>query len=158
MTTSYLIPDLEFFEGEPGTSAPALVAYVDPLSGGEPYTAGFGHTGPDVELGVTYTLEQCQTWLNQDIAAAEHELDINLSWWRNLDDVRQDVMVEMCFNLGIGGLLEFHHFLAACQSGDYQTAAAHMLASEWAIQVGNRAKVLAKEMASGIHVPPETVL
>ena len=34
-------------------------------------TAGWGHTGDDVELEVTYPTEQCEVWLRADLAAAE---------------------------------------------------------------------------------------
>ena len=155
MTTPFLQGDVRFFEGEPATHAPALAAYPDP---GGVYTIGFGHTGPDVYEGLSCTVAEAVAWLAHDIAHAEHELDLNLPWWRTLNDPRQDVLVQMCFNLGIGGLLEFHHMLADCQLSDWNGAAAEMLASEWSVQVGNRAKVLSKTMLTGVRVPPETVL
>jgi lysozyme len=34
-------------------------------------TAGWGHAGGDVELGVTYSAEQCEAWLRTDLAEAE---------------------------------------------------------------------------------------
>jgi GH24 family phage-related lysozyme (muramidase) len=158
VTTAFLQSDLEFFEGEPGTSKPALVGLPDPISGGEPYTAGWGHTGPDVALGATYTLTQCEAWLSEDISHSERELDAHLPWWRKLSDVRQDVYCQLCFNMGIGGLLEFHHMNAAAQVGDWLTASAELLASEMAAQVGNRAKILAKELLDNVHISPEIVL
>lgn len=42
-------------------------AYYDPPG---ILTACWGHTGPDVRKGVTYSLEQCQVWLDQDMGRA----------------------------------------------------------------------------------------
>ena len=62
-----------------------------------------------------------------------------LPWANNLDPVRQRVLVNMCFNMGIGGLLGFPHFLTAMQAGNWQTAAQEMQNSAWWKQVGQRA-------------------
>ena len=55
----------------------------------------------------------------------------------------------MCFNLGIGRLLNFRNFLSALQSGDHKAAAAEMLDSLWAKQVGARAQRLALQIETG---------
>ncbi|WP_175981457.1 glycoside hydrolase family protein [Burkholderia sp. BCC1630] len=83
-----------------------------------------------------------------DIAETEAWLDRNLSWWRSLDPVRQRVLMNMAFNMQ-GKLLGFRNFLAAAQRGDWSKAAAEMLDSLWARQVGDRAKRLASMMRSG---------
>ena len=48
-----------------------LSAYPDPASGGEPWTIGYGHTGPEVTAGLTISREQAERWLADDLAAAE---------------------------------------------------------------------------------------
>lgn len=83
-----------------------------------------------------------------DIVEAETWLDRNLPWWSALDPVRQRVMMNMAFNMQ-GKLLGFRNFLAAAQRGDWSKAAAEMLDSLWARQVGDRAKRLASMMRSG---------
>ncbi|KML56363.1 lysozyme [Burkholderia cepacia] len=83
-----------------------------------------------------------------DIAETEAWLDRNLSWWRSLDPVRQRVLMNMAFNMQ-GKLLGFRNFLGAAQRSDWSTAAAEMLDSLWARQVGDRAKRLASMMRSG---------
>ncbi|VVE85053.1 lysozyme family protein [Pandoraea sputorum] len=83
-----------------------------------------------------------------DVAETESWLDRNLPWWRSLDPVRQRVMMNMAFNMQ-GKLLGFRNFLAAAQRGDWEKAAAEMLDSLWARQVGDRAKRLASMMESG---------
>lgn len=66
--------------------------------------------------------------------------------------VRYDVLVNMAFNMGIGGLLAFKKMLAAYKAGDWETAATEMLDSKWAEQVGPRAERLAKQMREGVWV------
>ena len=84
-----------------------------------------------------------------DVAETEGWLDRNLSWWRSLDPVRQRVMMNMAFNMQ-GKLLTFINTLAAIKRGDYAAAAAGMLDSLWARQVGARATRLAEMMRSGV--------
>ena len=46
-------------------------AYPDPATGGAPWTACYGHTGPDVKPGATYTKAECDALLDADMAAAD---------------------------------------------------------------------------------------
>lgn len=87
--------------------------------------------------------------LSEDIADAMADLDRELPWWRKLDGVRQRVLVNMTFNLGIGGLLGFRNTLRFVQRGQYLDAAQGMLQSKWARQVGKRAVRLATMMRDG---------
>jgi lysozyme len=66
-----------------------------------------------------------------------------------LNDVRQRVLVDMAFSMGVVGLLNFKRTLATIQAGDYQQAATMMLDSRWAKQVGQRVERLARMMATG---------
>lgn len=72
--------------------------------------------------------------------------------WLEGDDVRQRVLINMAFNLGLGGLLGFKETLLAIERGDYGAAADRMLLSKWADQVGSRAHELATMMRSGLDV------
>jgi len=68
------------------------------------------------------------------------------------DEIRQSVIVDMAFNLGVKGLLEFRNMLTAFENGDYNLAALEMLDSRWAEQVGHRATRLSYMMRTGtIH-------
>ena len=55
----------------------------------------------------------------------------------------------MAFNMGVAGLLEFRQMLAEVQTADWPGAAAEMLSSKWATQVGDRAHRLALQMTTG---------
>jgi GH24 family phage-related lysozyme (muramidase) len=92
--------------------------------------------------------DEIDLMLDNDIARTEKFLDANLSWWRQLDDVRQRVLMNMAFNMG-GRLMGFHMMLTAANTGDFETAANEMANSLWAKQVGERADRLTKMMRTG---------
>lgn len=64
----------------------------------------------------------------------------------SLDDTRQHVLMDMCFNMGPQRLRGFTKMLAAIEARDWPTAADEMLASAWAREVGQRAIDLATMM------------
>lgn len=88
--------------------------------------------------------------LKNDIQIVLDELDKRLPWWRKMSVVRQRVLANMAFNMGLPVLLAFRNTLAAMESGRYDDAAAGMLSSKWAKQVGARADRLAKMMKEGM--------
>lgn len=62
---------------------------------------------------------------------------------------RQGAFTDMAFEMGETGLREFERMIAAAQIGEWQTAAAEALASDWAAQVPARAKQDATMIVSG---------
>lgn len=100
------------------------------------------------------TAQESAYLLANDIEAEERALVKALPWVAQLDEVRQRVLLDMAFNMGIGTLLTFKNTLATVRAGDYQRAAVMMLDSRWARQVGERAQRLSRMMATG-KVPPE---
>lgn len=99
--------------------------------------------------------DEIEYLLNNDIADARADLDRYLPWWRGLDPVRQRVLIDMAFNMGMGapnrgGLLSFVNTLSNIRQGRYAEAADMMLASKWAQQVGRRAVRLATMMRTGL--------
>lgn len=108
-------------------------------------TIGVGRNLDDVGISE----QEAMSLLDNDIDRARIDLLKVLPWVKNLDSVRQDVLLNMAFNMGIGGLLTFKNTLAAIQNGDYADAADRMLESKWATQVGLRASELSQMMRSG---------
>jgi lysozyme len=84
-------------------------------------------------------IQDCEQWLIDEIAEI----------YNKLDEVRQSVLLNMCFNLGIKGLLGFKNTLDFIGAGDWERAANNMLASKWAKQVGMRAIELSEMMRKG---------
>jgi lysozyme len=99
-------------------------------------TIGVGRNLTDVGISNDETM----TLLQNDINSATKNLQKNLEWFDGLPYNAKLVMIDMCFNMGIGGLLQFKNTLAMIQNGKYNEASVAMLQSKWATQVGNRAK------------------
>ena len=89
--------------------------------------------------------------LTDDIAECVTELDRAFPKWRDHDDNRQNVLVEMMFNLGATRLAKFKRFWTAMDAKDYSTAAVEMQLSAWRKQVGQRAVTLSNRMRDGIQ-------
>ena len=114
-------------------------------------------TAGKLTVGVGRNLDDCgisQTeaylLLKNDIQNCEKQLlDEIPEIYNALDEVRKSVLLNMCFNLGIGGLLGFNNTLAFIAAGDWERAANGMLASKWAKQVGRRAIELSELMRKG---------
>ena len=118
----------------------------------KPYTDTVGK----LTLGIGRNLEdkgiteqEALFMLNNDVDYFYGKLSKRLPWLLSLDDVRQNVLVNMAFNLGVGGLLTFKNMLRLVSIGHYQEGAEEMLNSKWAEQVGYRANELAEQMRTG---------
>jgi lysozyme len=109
-------------------------------------TIGYGRNLDDVGI----TRDEASYMLNGDIDRTVKALLTHLPWMLDLDTVRQAVLCNMAFNLGVTGLLTFQRTLKAIQQDRFEDAAAHMLESKWAEQVGQRAVELAEQMRSGV--------
>jgi len=123
--------------------------YLDHL--GYP-TLGVGHliTEKDEEhgkeVGTVVHDDRIKECLNNDIDIVCQELDTNEPWWRGLDDNRQRILANMCFNLGYPRLSRFKRFLHALHLQRFEEAAEEMMDSKWATQVGARAERLRDRM------------
>ena len=112
------------------------------------WTIGVG-TCIDQRAGCGITREESRYLLRNRIAIAEQAVADRLPWTKDLAPIRRAVLENMAFNEGLAHLMDFHKMLTALAMGDYKTAAAEMLDSLWARQVGDRAKRLAKQMETG---------
>ena len=64
------------------------------------------------------------------------------SFLKDLPEQAQDVIYEMCYQLGITGVSKFKKTLAYLENFEYKMASKEMLDSKWAKQTPNRAKKL----------------
>jgi lysozyme len=69
--------------------------------------------------------------------------------WDQLDDVRQEVLVEMCFILGRKGLMNFKKMWVAVSAGLFDEAANQIEDSLMYNQIGSRGVALAGRMRTG---------
>jgi lysozyme len=107
-------------------------------------TIGIGH---NLETPISDTA--IMQILLDDIDACVAELDRTRPNWRQHNEIRQNVLVEMVFNLGMPRLNKFTKMWAALDAKDYPRAASEALNSQWAKQVGQRAGTLAAKLATG---------
>ena len=114
-------------------------------------------TAGKLTIGIGRNLDDCgisqseaYLMLINDIMNCEKQLQAKIpDIYNGLDEVRKSVLLNMCFNLGINGLLGFKNTLAFVKAGDWERAANNMLVSKWAKQVGRRAIELSELMRKG---------
>lgn len=102
------------------------------------WTIGYGHTdtaGPDTPA---VSLQQARILLRADIYKALRNCQDLYPNFGELRPVHQEVLVNMCFNLGHAGLGKFHRMNEAVRLCDYETWADEMKDSLWFGQVGAR--------------------
>lgn len=121
-------------------------AYQDKLGY---WTIGVGHL-IDARKGGGLSNNAINFILEEDIDKKYAGLIDALPWVKTLDDARQNVLVNMSFNLGVAGLLKFAKTLDYVRRGEYKKAADEMLDSTWSEQTGDRAKRLSKVMETGV--------
>ena len=122
-----------------------LHAYKDHLGY---LTIGYGRL-VDQRRGGGITQAEAEFLLQNDINGKLAELKRRLPWFDKLNDARKAVLLNMCFQLGIAGLMSFKNTLAKIEAGDYAGAASNMLKSKWAQQTPRRAQEMAKQMKTG---------
>ena len=117
-----------------------------------PYTDTTGH----LSIGVGRNLSdrgistvEALLLLDDDILYFSSKLYSLVDFFDKLDENRQIVLVDMCFNLGVNGFLGFQSMLKALESGDYDSAAKEILASKAAEQCPERYQRLSSIMRTG---------
>ena len=90
-------------------------------------------------------------WLEYKVEECETVLSKKLPFYNGLTDNRKSVLINMCFNLGIKGLLSFVKTLNFIEQGNYIDASKEMLDSIWAREdVGkSRSNELSELMKNG---------
>ncbi len=108
------------------------------------WTIAWGHLMKD---GLVISRRVAQVLFDEDLHVAKFSFTtLGLT---GLSQARQDVLINMLFNLGLKRFHSFKKMLRALEQHDYETAADEMLDSRWARQVKERATELAKTMRNG---------
>lgn len=108
-------------------------------------TIGVGRNLDDFGL----TKEEVLYLLHNDVMRVTQEVKKAFPWWLRLNAVRQNVVLNMVFNLGLSRFLGFKKTIGAIEGKNWDIAAKEMLDSKWAVQVGRRAQELSKMMKTG---------
>jgi lysozyme len=108
-------------------------------------TFGIGHLVKTTDeeygapVGTPVSEERVNSVFDEDV---ETYIDETKKVFGNLEDMPQEVqqvLVNMCFNMGAPRLSQFKKFIKAIHDEDWATASVEMLDSRWAKQVGDRA-------------------
>jgi len=98
-----------------------LEAYPDPGSkDGNPWTIGWGHTGPEVAKGLVWTQDQADAAFLVDVRSSE--MAVNGAVKVPLSQGQFDALVDFTYNLG-AGRLNSSTLLKLLNDGDYAGAA-----------------------------------
>jgi lysozyme len=124
--------------------------YLDSLNKA---TIGYGHlvTSEDpYKINQEYSKEELNAQFEADFqtAKAHTEKLINDNNVAELLFNAKCVLIEMVFQLGVGGVSKFKKMWSALQEQDYNKASIEMLDSRWAKQTPSRANSLASIMKS----------
>jgi lysozyme len=103
----------------------------------------------DKRLGGGLSDDEINYLLNNDLFRAEKTARALFAGFDRLSDARKAVLVNMSFNLGQTRLAGFQRLREAVKEQDWEQAAAELLDSKWATQVGQRAVRLANQMRQG---------
>lgn len=118
------------------------IPYVDTVG---KTTIGYGRNLTD--RGISES--EAKYLLQNDIQDHLNELRNALPWFAVLDEVRQEVFVDLAFNLGVPTLMKFRTMLSNAEEGNWKSAAMSLLDSKYALQVGRRATENARALETG---------
>jgi lysozyme len=79
-----------------------LKAYPDPGTGGEPWTIGWGSTGPDIKRGLVWTQQKCDERLLLDLQRFEAGVEAIAP--DGLSSNEFSALVVLGYNIGLGAL------------------------------------------------------
>ena len=113
-------------------------------------TIGYGHLCVEPEQwddDKEYSKEELETVFEKDFDNALKNAESLISS-RSINHIAKQVIIEMVFQLGIGGVGKFKKMWAALDNEDYEEASNQMLDSRWAKQTPARCGKLSGKMKS----------
>ena len=80
--------------------------------------------------------------LQRKLEALIRSIEFKFKWYADLPNAVKDVMIEMCYQLGVNGVSRFKKTIEHLKNEEWELAAEESLRSKWAKQTPNRAKAL----------------
>lgn len=80
-----------------------LTAYPDPATGGDPWTIGYGATGPDIQQGMVWTQDQADADLSNRLNSLSVEIDKACT--NTMTPNQHAACMSLAYNIGIGAFL-----------------------------------------------------
>lgn len=112
------------------------------------WTLGIGRL-VDSRRGGGITDVEAEYLLCNDVRRIRSVLENRLKFWGTLNEVRQAALINMAFQMGVNGLLNFRKTLALIEQGNYIEASREALRSGWASQTPNRARRVSLQIETG---------
>lgn len=109
------------------------------------------------KYGIT---EEAASYVLEKMIEDERSKMEKYTWFNNLDDVRQDAVINLAFNLGTFGLLKFKKTISHLEAGRYDSAYNSLLFTSrgtktlYYRQVKGRAKEIAEQLKTGVAKEP----
>ena len=107
-------------------------------------TIGYGFAIKDLILDEDIAEEI----LLRKVKALALRVQNKFDWFNTAPDIIKEVVIEMCYQLGLGGFSKFKKTISYLEKENYLEASKEMLDSKWAKQTPNRAKKLSKIVES----------
>ena len=101
-------------------------------------TIGYGFAIKDLELD----RDICDIILERKLHNLEDSVNLKFSWFMYMPQEIKNVVLEMCYQLGVNGFSKFKKTISFLQDRQFEEASVEMLDSLWAKQTPNRAKEL----------------
>lgn len=90
-------------------------------------TIGYGRNLQDNGI----TLHEAEKMLETDLLNIKLDLEDSIKFFHNLDPIRQNVLIEMAYQMGTPKLLNFKNTLKFMEKRDFINASKEMLNSKW---------------------------
>lgn len=120
-----------------------LKAYPDPGSGGDPWTIGWGATGPGIAKGVVWTQATADGRLAQDVARFANGVRNALT--APVNDNQLGALISFAYNVGLANL-KSSTLLRKVNAGDYDGAKGQF--SRWNRAAGKVMRGLTRRRAA----------
>ena len=101
-------------------------------------TIGYGFAIKDLELDE----DICEEILVRKLKDLQYSIKKKFHWFEDMPPHIKDVVMEMCYQLGVGGFSKFRKTISYLENKQFKNASVEMLDSLWAKQTPNRAKAL----------------
>ena len=98
-------------------------------------TIGYGFAIKDLE----FDEEIAELILIRKLDKLMNRINKTFHWWRTAEEEAKNVVVEMCYQLGVSGFSKFKKTIDYLEKKQYAKASVEMLDSKWANQTPNRA-------------------
>ena len=105
-------------------------------------TIGYGFAIKDLELDK----DVCEIILERKVKDLQDRVDNKFNWYRYMPPEIKDIVLEMCYQMGVYGFSCFKKTIAYLQDKQWEKASVEMLDSRWAQQTPNRAQEMSNRV------------